>query len=146
MDVASYGIRVNALMPGVIDTPMPARSLKRYADPEAMRAYWKERHPLGRIGQPDDVASAVAFLASERARFVTELGVLEVANGEIAIIPRGLRFRVELPDAVFTSWDNIADAVRHAMAHPVATPIKPTSAAESAAATNSAAQICTVWP
>ena len=33
-----------------------------------------------------------------RARFVTELGVLEVANGEIAIIPRGLRFRVELPE------------------------------------------------
>jgi homogentisate 1,2-dioxygenase len=33
-----------------------------------------------------------------RARFVTELGILEVANGEIAIIPRGLRFRVELPD------------------------------------------------
>ncbi len=36
------------------------------------------------------------------------------------------RIRVALPDAVFTSWDNIADAVRHAMAHPVATPIKPT--------------------
>src|ERR1700751_5273670 len=51
VDHARQGIRVNALMPGVIDTPMPARSLKRYADPEAMKAYWKERHPMGRIGQ-----------------------------------------------------------------------------------------------
>ncbi|MFY9936006.1 MAG: hypothetical protein WAK33_04005, partial [Silvibacterium sp.] len=36
------------------------------------------------------------------------------------------RIRIELPDAVFTSWDNIGDAVRHALAHPVAAPIKPT--------------------
>jgi hypothetical protein len=36
------------------------------------------------------------------------------------------RIRAELPDAVFTSWDKIADAVRHAMAHPLAVPIKPT--------------------
>ena len=36
------------------------------------------------------------------------------------------RIRIELPDAVFTSWDNIGDAVRHALAHPVATPVKPT--------------------
>ena len=71
VDHAQQGIRVNALMPGVIDTPMPARSLKRYADPEAMKAYWKERHPMGRIGQPEEVAHAALFLASDDSSFVT---------------------------------------------------------------------------
>ena len=71
VDHALQGIRVNALMPGVIDTPMPARSLKRYADPEAMKAYWKERHPMGRIGQPEEVAHAALFLASDDSSFVT---------------------------------------------------------------------------
>jgi len=71
VDHARQGIRVNALMPGVIDTPMPARSLKRYADPEAMKAYWKERHPMGRIGQPEEVAQAALFLASDDSSFVT---------------------------------------------------------------------------
>jgi NAD(P)-dependent dehydrogenase (short-subunit alcohol dehydrogenase family) len=71
VDHALQGIRVNALMPGVIDTPMPARTLKRYADPEAMKAYWKERHPMGRIGKPEEVAQAALFLASDDSSFVT---------------------------------------------------------------------------
>ena len=71
VDHARQGIRVNALMPGVIDTPMPARSLKRYADPDKMRAFWNERHPIGRIGQPEEVAKAALFLASDDASFVT---------------------------------------------------------------------------
>lgn len=71
VDHARQGIRVNALMPGVIDTPMPARSLKRYADPDKMRAYWHERHPMGRIGQPEEVAKAALFLACDDSSFVT---------------------------------------------------------------------------
>ena len=71
VDHARQGIRVNALMPGVIDTPMPARSLKRYADPDKMRAYWNERHPMGRIGQPEEVAKAALFLACDDSSFVT---------------------------------------------------------------------------
>ncbi len=71
VDHAAQGIRVNALMPGVIDTPMPARSLKRYADPDKMRAYWNERHPMGRIGQPEEVAKAALFLACDDSSFVT---------------------------------------------------------------------------
>ncbi len=71
VDHAAQGIRVNALMPGVIDTPMPAKSLKRYADPEAMKAYWKQRHPMGRIGRPEEVARAALFLACEDSSFVT---------------------------------------------------------------------------
>jgi 2-keto-3-deoxy-L-fuconate dehydrogenase len=79
VDHAQQGIRVNALMPGVIDTPMPARSLNRYADPEAMKAYWKERHPMGRIGQPEEVARAALFLASDDSSFVT--GTLLFVDG-----------------------------------------------------------------
>lgn len=71
VDHAAQGIRINALMPGVIDTPMPARSLKRQADPEAARAFWKVRHPMGRIGQPEEVAKAALFLASSDSSFTT---------------------------------------------------------------------------
>ena len=79
VDHAAQGIRVNALMPGVIDTPMPARSLKRYADPEAMRTFWKHRHPMGRMGQPEEVARAALFLASDDASFIT--GTLLFVDG-----------------------------------------------------------------
>ncbi len=79
VDHARQGIRVNALMPGVIDTPMPARSLKRQADPEAARALWKTRHPMGRIGQPEEVARAALFLASSDSSFTT--GTLLFVDG-----------------------------------------------------------------
>ena len=79
VDHAIQGIRVNALMPGVIDTPMPARSLQRQADPEAARAFWKHRHPMGRIGQPEEVAKAALFLASDDSSFVT--GTLLFVDG-----------------------------------------------------------------
>ena len=79
VDHARQGIRVNALMPGVIDTPMPARSLKRQADPEAAQAFWKQRHPIGRIGQPEEVARAALFLASDDSSFVT--GTLLFVDG-----------------------------------------------------------------
>ncbi|HSI00289.1 MAG TPA: SDR family oxidoreductase, partial [Reyranella sp.] len=79
VDHAAQGIRVNALMPGVIDTPMPARSLQRHADPEAARALWKQRHPIGRIGQPEEVARAALFLASDDSSFVT--GTLLFVDG-----------------------------------------------------------------
>lgn len=79
VDHARQGIRVNALMPGVIDTPMPARSLQRQADPEAAHAFWKQRHPMGRIGQPEEVAKAALFLASGDSSFVT--GTLLFVDG-----------------------------------------------------------------
>ncbi|MBM3645130.1 MAG: SDR family oxidoreductase [Alphaproteobacteria bacterium] len=79
VDHAAQGVRVNALMPGVIDTPMPARSLKRYPDPAAIQAWWKQRHPMGRIGQPEEVAQAALFLASDDSSFVT--GTLLFVDG-----------------------------------------------------------------
>jgi NAD(P)-dependent dehydrogenase (short-subunit alcohol dehydrogenase family) len=79
VDHARQGIRINALMPGVIDTPMPARSLQRQADPEAARLFWKQRHPMGRIGQPEEVAKGALFLASDDSSFVT--GTLLFVDG-----------------------------------------------------------------
>src|SRR6266850_1471674 len=71
VDHAHQGIRVNALM--------PARSLTRYPDPEAMKAWWKQRHPMGRIGRPEEVARAALFLASDDSSFVT--GTLLFVDG-----------------------------------------------------------------
>ncbi len=62
-----YGIRCNSVMPGTIATDLNAEDL---ADTEK-RAYFEKRIPLGRLGEPDDVAQCVTFLASDRARYVT---------------------------------------------------------------------------
>ena len=70
---ASYGIRVNAVCPGVIDTPMNERNLARAEDPEAMRQSWFDITPLGRLGTPRDVAQAMLFLSSDESSFVTGL-------------------------------------------------------------------------
>ena len=73
LEGAEYGIRVNAVCPGVIDTPMNERNLSRADDPEAMRRSWYEITPLGRLGTPRDVAQAMLFLASDESGFVTGL-------------------------------------------------------------------------
>jgi glucose 1-dehydrogenase len=67
LDLAPYRIRVNAVGPGIIETAMTARSL---ADPERHR-FLLGKVPLGRVGQPRDVANAAVFLASEEADYVT---------------------------------------------------------------------------
>lgn len=77
MDVAAEGIRVNAICPGCIDTPMGDA-----IDPAAMREFLKEQ-PIGRMGLPEEVAAAVLWLCSPAASFV--LGVaLPVDGGFVA--------------------------------------------------------------
>lgn len=70
LDAAPYGIRVNAICPGVIETTLgvPAADKAQYL---AGVQRFADRIPLRRIGQPEDVAAAVAFLASDDARHVT---------------------------------------------------------------------------
>ena len=67
-----YGIRCNSVMPGTIATDINKEDL---ADP-AKRSYMEKRIPLGRLGEPKDVAGCVVFLASDLARYVTGAAVL----------------------------------------------------------------------
>ena len=67
MEYAAEGIRVNAVCPGHINTPMIERGMN---DPES-KARMLGRHPIGRIGDPEDVAQAVMWLLSDAASFVT---------------------------------------------------------------------------
>ncbi|MEI6688371.1 MAG: SDR family oxidoreductase [Thermoleophilia bacterium] len=71
IDLADQGIRVNAICPGVIDTPQPRQFVAGLADPEAAFAAFEPMHPIGRVGRAEEVADAIAFLASDRASFVT---------------------------------------------------------------------------
>lgn len=66
-----YNIRVNSVHPGIIDTPTARRAMRERGDEEAGIRYLVGMHPIGRMGQPDDVANGVVYLASEEASFVT---------------------------------------------------------------------------
>lgn len=69
---ASEGIRVNSVHPGYIWTPMVESHLRSTApDLEAAKAAADAAHPLGHMGEPDDIAWAVVWLASDEAKFVT---------------------------------------------------------------------------
>ena len=74
--LADAGIRVNAVSPGLVETPMlqgirVARAEQGAESPDAVRQQWESRIPLGRLGSPSEVAEVVAFLISDAAAYVT---------------------------------------------------------------------------
>jgi len=77
-DLAEYGIRVNAVSPGTIDTPFHAQI--KATKPEVF-ASWKNNILLGRLGQPEDVASVVSFLVSDNAAFLTA-ETIQITGGQ----------------------------------------------------------------
>ncbi|SEO37317.1 NAD(P)-dependent dehydrogenase, short-chain alcohol dehydrogenase family [Methylobacterium sp. ap11] len=70
-ELAPSGIRVNAVAPAVVDTPMTDRALACEADAVEGRRRRERLHPLGRLARPEEVADAVYFLASKYASFTT---------------------------------------------------------------------------
>jgi NAD(P)-dependent dehydrogenase (short-subunit alcohol dehydrogenase family) len=79
LDYAPHGIRVNAVCPGRVWTPMPMSRLKPGDDPEAILAAWGKNIPLGRVGRPEDIAQAILFLAGDESSWIT--GTTLVVDG-----------------------------------------------------------------
>jgi NAD(P)-dependent dehydrogenase (short-subunit alcohol dehydrogenase family) len=86
VDEARHGVRVNGVAPGAIDTPMLHEAVALSDTPENVWKVLRGMHPIGRIGQPEEVAEVIAFLASDRARFVTG-EVVRVDGGLMSQLP-----------------------------------------------------------
>ena len=83
VDFATDGIRVNAIAPGAIDTPMLRRSFARHADPEPVREASRNRHAMKRFGRAEEVAQTALQLASDASSFTTGT-VMPVDGGWLA--------------------------------------------------------------
>jgi NAD(P)-dependent dehydrogenase (short-subunit alcohol dehydrogenase family) len=81
MELKDRGIRVNTLSPGAIDTPIIDSQFKTKEEADGARAFFAGFTPLGRIGRPEEMASAVLFLASDDSSYST--GIDLVADGGI---------------------------------------------------------------
>lgn len=86
IDLAPFGIRVNAVAPGTIMTPLNEKIFHEHPHPDELIASWNRAHPIGRFGQPEEVAELVLFLASDRSSFIT---------GDIIRVDGGLVVRGE---------------------------------------------------
>ena len=82
LDHALDGVRVNCICPGRVETPFFKARLREYPDPEKAYRDLAATHPLNRIGRPDEVAAAAAYLASDDAAFIT--GTALVIDGGLS--------------------------------------------------------------
>jgi 2-dehydro-3-deoxy-L-fuconate 4-dehydrogenase len=79
-DYVTKGVRCNALCPGTISTPsLAARVAELGGDQDAVWRNFRERQPMGRLGDPKEVAALVVYLASDESSFVT--GAIHIIDG-----------------------------------------------------------------
>jgi len=83
-DYARYGIRVNALCPGWVDTPFNAPFIAQMGGRDAIETYMREKVPLGRWGTVDEIAESILFLVSDRSSYMTGQ-VLVIDGGETVV-------------------------------------------------------------
>lgn len=88
VDEGQGGVRCNAVAPGWIDTDLNIEFIETMDDPEAFRRDIGHIHPVGRTGQPEEVAALITFLASDDASFIT---------GQIYTIDGGRMSKLSLP-------------------------------------------------
>jgi len=81
MELKDRGIRVNTLSPGAIDTPIIDGQFKTKEEADGARSFFAGITPLGRVGRPEEMASAILFLASDDSSYST--GIDLVADGGI---------------------------------------------------------------
>jgi NAD(P)-dependent dehydrogenase (short-subunit alcohol dehydrogenase family) len=91
LDFASRNIRANCVCPGAIDTPMLRHTADMTSSPEKMLDTLGRMHALGRIGRPEEVANAIAFLASDDASFIT--GTSLIVDGGLLVPTGGMGFQ-----------------------------------------------------
>ncbi len=83
VDLAARGIRVNSVCPGTTFTPLVEEAIRRAPDPVAARRHLEESRPLNRLGTPEEIASAILYLASDDAGYATG-SILSIDGGYTA--------------------------------------------------------------
>ncbi len=83
VEYARQGVRINCVCPGTVDTPVLRRGMAMSGDPQGFLDMLITNHPIGRIGRSEEIAAAVAFLASDEASFITG-SILPVDGGYTA--------------------------------------------------------------
>ena len=91
LDFAKQSVRANCVMPGAIDTPLLRWAANLGPDPEAVLRGCAKAHAMGRIGRPEEVARAIAFLASDWASFIT--GAMLAVDGGMLVPTGGMGFQ-----------------------------------------------------
>ena len=80
VDLARHGIRVNCVCPGTTDTPLVQAAVRQAPDPAAARRALEQVRPLNRLGTPEEIASAILYLASDEVGYATG-AILSVDGG-----------------------------------------------------------------